>query len=65
VLSATVVAPSAREAELAAKAALILGSHAGLAWIEARPSLAALLVLDSGEHLRSRHLERFTWQAVS
>jgi FAD:protein FMN transferase len=65
VLSATVAAPSAREAELAAKAALILGSRGGLAWIEARPALAALLVLDSGELVRSRRLERYTWQAVS
>jgi thiamine biosynthesis lipoprotein len=65
VLSATVVAPSAREAELAAKTALIQGSRGGLAWIEARPSLAALLVLESGEVIRSRRLERFTWQAVS
>jgi thiamine biosynthesis lipoprotein ApbE len=33
VLSATVLAPSARQAEVAAKVALILGSRAGLAWI--------------------------------
>jgi thiamine biosynthesis lipoprotein len=62
VLSATVVASSAREAEMAAKTALILGSRAGLAWIEARPSLAALLVLEDGQVARSRRLERFTWQ---
>jgi FAD:protein FMN transferase len=61
VLSATVVASSAREAEMAAKTALILGSRAGLAWIEARPSLAALLVLEDGRILRSRRLEQFTW----
>jgi thiamine biosynthesis lipoprotein len=65
VLSATVVASSAREAEMAAKTALILGSRAGLAWIEARPSLAALLVLDNRQIVRSRRLERFTWQAVA
>lgn len=54
VLSATVVAPSAREAEMAAKAALLLGSQAGLAWIDARPALAALLVLEAGPVERSR-----------
>jgi thiamine biosynthesis lipoprotein len=64
VLSATVVAASAREAEMAAKTALILGSHAGLAWIEARPSLAALLVLENRRIVRSQRLERYTWQAV-
>ncbi len=63
VLSATVVASSAREAEMAAKVALILGSRAGLEWIEARPSLAALLVLEDRRIVRSRRLERFTWQA--
>jgi thiamine biosynthesis lipoprotein len=56
VLSATVVGPSARAAEVAAKAALILGSREGLAWIEARPELAGLLVLESGRIARSRRL---------
>jgi thiamine biosynthesis lipoprotein len=64
VLSATVVASSAREAEMAAKTVLILGSRAGLAWIEARPSLAALLVLEERRIVRSSRLEHFTWQAV-
>ena len=64
VLSATVVGSSAREAEMAAKTIVILGSRAGLAWIEARPSLAALLVLEDRQIVRSRRLERFTWQAV-
>ena len=64
VLSATVVASSAREAEVAAKTALILGSRAGLAWIEARPSLAALLVLEDRRIVRSQRLERYTWQAI-
>ncbi|MEO7913726.1 MAG: FAD:protein FMN transferase [Roseiflexaceae bacterium] len=63
VLSATVVASSAREAEMAAKTVLILGSRAGLAWIEARPSLAALLVREDRRIVRSQRLEQFTWQA--
>lgn len=61
VLSATVVAPTAREAEAAAKAALILGSREGLGWLEARPTLAGLLVLESGTILRSRRMKNYLW----
>ncbi|MBL8056453.1 MAG: FAD:protein FMN transferase, partial [Anaerolineales bacterium] len=59
VLSATVVAPSLRDAELAAKAALILGSEEGLAWIEAAPDWAALLILDNGLLVESRRLAAY------
>lgn len=59
VLSATVVAPSARQAEVAAKVALIRGSGAGLQWIEARPELAALLITDDGALVRSRRLRGY------
>jgi thiamine biosynthesis lipoprotein len=61
VLTATVVAPTAFEAEVAAKAALILGGAAGLAWLEARPSLAGLLVCEDGRALRTRSLKNFIW----
>jgi thiamine biosynthesis lipoprotein len=64
VLSVTVVASSAREAETAAKTVLILGSRDGLDWIEARPSLAALLVLDDRRVLRSSRLEQVRWNAA-
>ena len=63
VLSATVVAPSAREAEMAAKTAMILGSGDGLRWIEARPWLAALLVTEDCGVVRSDRLEEFVWRA--
>jgi thiamine biosynthesis lipoprotein len=49
VLSATVLGPSAAEAEVAAKVALILGSRAGLAWLAARPALTGVLVLADGQ----------------
>lgn len=62
VLSATVVAPTALEAEIAAKVALILGSRDGLAWLEARPMLAGLLVLENGCVLYSRRLENILWE---
>lgn len=61
VLSATVVAPSARAAEVAAKVTLILGSQAGLAWIDARPALAGLVVTDEGRLLRSRRMAQHLW----
>jgi thiamine biosynthesis lipoprotein len=59
VLSATVVARSAREAEAAAKTALILGRRKGLAWVEAHPPLAALLVTEDGEVHTSRRLATY------
>ncbi|HET9492640.1 MAG TPA: FAD:protein FMN transferase [Chloroflexia bacterium] len=62
VLSVTVVAPNARQAEVAAKAALILGSRGGLDWIEARPPLAALVVLESGRAIRSTRWREHTWR---
>ena len=57
VLSATIVAPNGPTAEMAAKVALILGSRAGLAWLDARPTLAGLLVLEDGRILRSRRMD--------
>ncbi len=62
VISATVVGPTAEAAEVAAKAALILGSREGLAWIEVRPELAALLVLDNDRVVTSRRFSRYVWR---
>lgn len=59
VLSATVIAPTTREAEVAAKVTLILGSGDGVNWIETRPPLAALLVLENGRVLRSERLQEY------
>jgi thiamine biosynthesis lipoprotein len=61
VLSATVVAPAACEAEVAAKVALLLGSRDGLDWLEARPELAGMLILQDGRVLRSSRLEEYLW----
>ncbi|MBI3244720.1 MAG: FAD:protein FMN transferase [Chloroflexi bacterium] len=61
VLTVTVVAATTFEAEVAAKAALILGSVAGLAWLEARPSLAGLMVGEDGRVLRTRSSKNFIW----
>jgi thiamine biosynthesis lipoprotein len=59
VLAATVIAPTAGQAEVAAKVVLLLGSSAGLDWLDARPALAALLVLETGQVLHSRRLPDF------
>jgi thiamine biosynthesis lipoprotein len=56
VVSATAVARTVLEAESAAKSVLIRGSEDGLDWLEADPTLAALIVLDSGELLYSQRI---------
>jgi thiamine biosynthesis lipoprotein len=61
VLTATVVAPSVMEAEAAAKAVLILGSNAGLAWLESDSGLAGVLVLDNGTRIYSKNMEKHLW----
>ena len=61
VLSAAVVAPSAYQAEVAAQVRLILGSVVGMDWLEHRPTLAVLLVLESGQVIRSRWLTAYLW----
>ena len=63
-LAATVIAPTAARAEAAAKAALLLGSAAGLAWLDARADLAGLLIRDDGRVLFSQRLERFLWRST-
>jgi thiamine biosynthesis lipoprotein len=63
VLSATVIAPTTVSAEVAAKAALILGSHKGLQWIEARSEFACLLVLEDGRQVRSGRMEGYVLSA--
>lgn len=59
VVHATVVAPSAAEAEAAAKSVLIRGSLDGLDWLEARPELAGLLILENGEMLYSQKIVEY------
>ena len=58
-LTVTVIAPDVARAEAMAKAAFILGSVAGLEWIEAQSELAALFVLDNGQFLYSEKMEEF------
>ena len=59
ILTATVIAPTVLEAEAAAKAVFLLGSGAGLEWVEADSGLAGLLVLDDGQVLASSRVEEY------
>jgi FAD:protein FMN transferase len=61
VLSATVIAPNVMEAETAAKMVLILGSQAGLDWLENQPQMAGILVLEDGCRLDSRGVRAYLW----
>ena len=62
VLAATVIAPSIIEAEMSAKIALISGSQSGLAWLEANPQMAGMLVLDNGQRLYSQRFQKYLWR---
>jgi thiamine biosynthesis lipoprotein len=59
VMTATVTAPTAIKAEMAAKTALILGSHAGLLWLKDRSEFAAYLVLENGETVQTSNLNDY------
>ena len=59
VLTSTVIAPTVMEAEMAAKVVLISGSQSGLAWLDAHPQMAGLLVLDNGKLLYSQQIEKY------
>jgi thiamine biosynthesis lipoprotein len=62
VLTATIVAPTTVQAEVAAKVVVILGSRAGLEWLEAHPALAGLLVCEDGRLIASSRLADFVWR---
>jgi thiamine biosynthesis lipoprotein len=59
IVSATVVAPTAIDAEAAAKSVLIRGSAAGLDWLESDPDLAALLIVEDGQILYSTRIHQY------
>ena len=59
VVQATVVAPTAREAEVLAKAALILGSKAGWRYLAQSAAHAAVLLLESDDVVTSPGTERW------
>ncbi len=61
VLSATVIAPSTFEAEIAAKVLAISGSEQGLAWLEEQPDYAAVIVREDGRAVYSTQMESYLW----
>lgn len=60
VLTVTVLGPSARVAETAAKRVFLSGTEQGLAFLEAS-GLSALVVRDDGAVVRSRRFAQHTW----
>jgi thiamine biosynthesis lipoprotein len=65
VLTATVIAPTTIEAEVAAKVVLIRGSADGLAWIEQDPTLAALVICENGAVQVSERWKLYDWTYLS
>jgi thiamine biosynthesis lipoprotein len=61
VLSTTVIAPSAVEAEIAAKVIAITGSEHGLAWLEEQPEYAAVIVREDGRAVYSAQMKHYLW----
>jgi thiamine biosynthesis lipoprotein len=61
VMSATVIAPTTVEAEIAAKVIAICGSEEGLAWLEEQPDYAAVIVREDGRAVYSAQLQRYLW----
>lgn len=61
VFSVTVVAPSVREAEIAAKVVAVLGSQEGLEWLDQRKGVAGMLVLQTEDVLQSRGMKPYLW----
>jgi thiamine biosynthesis lipoprotein len=61
VYSATVIASDVIEAEMAAKMILILGSEAGLSWLENQPGLAGYIVRMDKTKLISMQLSSYLW----
>jgi FAD:protein FMN transferase len=56
ILTATVIAPTVLQAEAIAKAVMISGSEAGLAWLDADETLAGIIILENGQRIDSRNL---------
>ncbi len=61
VLAATVIGPDPCTAEAGAKAAFILGSRAGIAWLDRHPELAGMLVLEDRRIAYSREFPKYVW----
>ena len=63
-LTVTIIAPDAVQAEMAAKTVFILGRENGLSWLRSQDALAALLVLQDGTTVQSPNLQPYLWQTA-
>jgi FAD:protein FMN transferase len=61
VLSATVIAPTTYEAEIAAKVIAITGSEHGLVWLEEQPDYAAVIVREDSRAVYSAQMNHYLW----
>lgn len=59
VLNATVIAHNVMVAEMAAKTSLLLGSQEGFQWLEGRPGLAGLLILENGKMVQTTNFKNY------
>ena len=59
VMTATIIASTAMEAEAAAKAVLIMSGEEGLKWIESDRTLAGIIVLENGHALYSERMSNY------
>jgi thiamine biosynthesis lipoprotein len=62
ILTATILAPDVIEAEMAAKTVFIQGSRAGMQWLEDRPHLSGLVVLENGQSINTKHFNEYIWR---
>jgi FAD:protein FMN transferase len=62
ILTATVIAPSILEAEMAAKVVFVLGSQVGREWLEKKPSFAGMFVTESGQIVSLPSFEKYLWK---
>jgi FAD:protein FMN transferase len=62
IISATIVAPTVMEAEMAAKTVFILGSQKGLGWLDTDPLLAGFLVLEDGKIVQTKNMQNLFWR---
>ena len=61
VLSATVIAPTTFEAEIAAKVIALSGSEEGMAWLEEQPDYAAVIVREDSRVMYSAQMNHYVW----
>jgi thiamine biosynthesis lipoprotein len=65
VLSATVIDPHAPTAEASAKAVLLLGSDAGLRWLDEQPGAAGLVIREDGSVSATPRFESFEVEVLA